>query len=317
MDSPRDELCRHCRSNATVARHASCTKPRMFEPTLPPRQRRADAPERLRRMQQEAAHAWSIDAGTTRLTSLNATLLQDLSVSTPPPDGATGLEALEVLAAAVRHGARCCCTCNTATASSRYRLSADGTLHCRLPLQQLLAWNWATCACCTSSPRGCARWAAAKPPVSASPPLRPAEPAVVGAGPARCTRRPAARDRRPGGLPRGAGRHCTCWAWAVAGSSGGPFAASGLQRGRDRLLAWLRSRARDAFAQRPVPARGADGQPHAPGGDQRGLDGGRLLMPAPGSPAQGRVAGVAQHASTRVARCRGSGGSGAPGKLAR
>ena len=39
-------------------------------------------------------------------------------------------------------------------------------------------------------------------------------------------------------------------------------------------------------------------------------------MPAPGSPAERRVAGVAQHASTRVARCRGPGGWGTPGKLA-
>jgi hypothetical protein len=43
------------------------------------------------------------------------------------------------------------------------------------------------------------------------------------------------------------------------------------QPARDRRVARLRPPARDAHAQRPVPAGRADGQPHAPGGHQRRL----------------------------------------------
>jgi len=112
----------------------------MFESTLP-----ADGTELMhlsnfQRQQEAALHAAEADAGATRLTSLNASLLQDLLRFDPADDESAGLEALEVLAAAVRHGRAL-----LLHLQYHYRVipvtvfAADGSLHCALPLQQLLA----------------------------------------------------------------------------------------------------------------------------------------------------------------------------------
>ena len=76
----------------------------MFEPTLPHDNAELMALSDFRRLQDEAARARSVDAGTTRLTSLSATLLDDLRRFEPTGRDGDGLEALEGLAAAVRHG---------------------------------------------------------------------------------------------------------------------------------------------------------------------------------------------------------------------
>lgn len=112
----------------------------MFESTLP-----ADATELMHlsdfhRQQEGARRDAETEAGVTRLTSLNATLLQDLLRFDPAGDEGAGLEALEVLAAAVRHGRAL-----LLHLQHHYRVipltvfAADGSLHCTLPLQQLLA----------------------------------------------------------------------------------------------------------------------------------------------------------------------------------
>jgi len=112
----------------------------MFESTLP-----ADGAELMHlsnfQLRQEGAqHDVDTDAGVTRLTSLNATLLQDLMRFDPADDEGAGLEALEVLAAALRHGRAL-----LLHLQYHYRVipvtvfAADGSLHCALPLQQLLA----------------------------------------------------------------------------------------------------------------------------------------------------------------------------------
>lgn len=111
----------------------------MFESTLP-----ADATELMhlsdfQRQQEGALHQAENEAGVTRLTSLNATLLQDLLRFDPADDEDAGLEALEVLAAAVRHGRAL-----LLHLQYHYRVipltvfAAHGSLHCTLPLQQLL-----------------------------------------------------------------------------------------------------------------------------------------------------------------------------------
>lgn len=112
----------------------------MFESTLP-----ADGAElmhlsQFQRLQEAALHDTEAEAGATLLTSLNASLLQDLMRFDPAADEGTGLEALEVLAAAVRHGRAL-----LLHLQYHYRVialtvfAADGSLHCTLPLQQLLA----------------------------------------------------------------------------------------------------------------------------------------------------------------------------------
>ncbi len=112
----------------------------MFEPTLPHDNAELMALSEFRRLQDEAARARSIDAGTTRLTSLSATLLDDLRRFEPTGRDGDGLEALEVLAAAVRHGRPL-----RLHLQYRYRVipvtvfPPEGALHCTLPLPQLLA----------------------------------------------------------------------------------------------------------------------------------------------------------------------------------
>lgn len=112
----------------------------MFESTLP-----ADSAELMhlsdfQRQQGGARHDAESDAGATRLTSLNATLLQDLQRFDPAGHEGAGLEALEVLAAAMRHGRAL-----LVHLQYHYRVipltvfPADASLHCALPLPQLLA----------------------------------------------------------------------------------------------------------------------------------------------------------------------------------
>lgn len=111
----------------------------MFESTLP-----FDSTELLHvsefRLQQDDA-AWDSrsGAGSTRLTSLNATLLQDLKRFGPARNDGDGLEVLEVLAAAMRHGRSL-----LLHVQHMYRVipltvfPADTLLHCTLPAEQLL-----------------------------------------------------------------------------------------------------------------------------------------------------------------------------------
>jgi hypothetical protein len=93
----------------------------------------------FQRQQEGALHELEVDAGTTRLTSLNASLLQDLRRFDPVQRGGEGLEALEVLAAAVRHGRAL-----QMHLQHRYRVipltvfPTEGSVHCALPLGQLL-----------------------------------------------------------------------------------------------------------------------------------------------------------------------------------
>jgi hypothetical protein len=112
----------------------------MFESTLP-----ADGAELMhlsdfQRQHEGVLHDAETEAGATLLTSLNASLLQDLMRFDPADDAGAGLEALEVLAAAVRHGRPL-----LLHLQYHYRVipltvfAADGSLHCALPLQQLLA----------------------------------------------------------------------------------------------------------------------------------------------------------------------------------
>lgn len=112
----------------------------MFESTLP-----ADGAELMhlsdyQRQQQGARHDAETEAGSTRLTSLNATLLQDLHRFDPAGREGAGLEALEVLAAAMRHGRAL-----LLHLQYHYRVipltvfPADASLHCTLTLPQLLA----------------------------------------------------------------------------------------------------------------------------------------------------------------------------------
>jgi hypothetical protein len=112
----------------------------MFESTLPFESTELMLLSDFQRRLDGAPHEIEIDAGATRLTSLNASLLQDLQRFDPAHRGADGLEALEVLAAAVRHGRAL-----LLHLQHRYRVipltvfPAEGALHCVLPLEQLLA----------------------------------------------------------------------------------------------------------------------------------------------------------------------------------
>ena len=112
----------------------------MFESTLP-----FDSTELMRvsefRLQHDDA-GWGShsEAGSTRLTSLNATLLQDLKRFEPARSDGDGLEVLEVLAAAMRHGRAL-----LLHVQHMYRVipltvfPADTLLHCSLSIEHLLA----------------------------------------------------------------------------------------------------------------------------------------------------------------------------------
>ena len=112
----------------------------MFESSLPYESTALIHLSDFLRQQEVALHEVEIDAGTTRLTSLNATLLQDLQRFDSEHRSGEGLEALEVLAAAVRHGRAL-----RLHLRHHYRVipltvyPADGSVHCALPLDQLLA----------------------------------------------------------------------------------------------------------------------------------------------------------------------------------
>ena len=58
----------------------------------------------FQRRQTESARAEDTGAGSTRLSSLNPSLLQDLLRFDEPTRAGVGLELIEVMAAAVRHG---------------------------------------------------------------------------------------------------------------------------------------------------------------------------------------------------------------------
>lgn len=111
----------------------------MFESTQPFDSAKLMHVSDFRRAQDETARATRIDAGATRLTSLSATLLDDLRRFEPAASAGEGLEALEVLAATVRHGRPL-----LLHLQYRYRVipvsvfPAEGSLHCTLPLPQLL-----------------------------------------------------------------------------------------------------------------------------------------------------------------------------------
>ncbi len=121
------------------ARRASCMKPAMFESTQPFDSAELMPVSDFRRLQEDAARGTRIDAGMTRLTSLSATLLEDLKRFEPAARNGDGLEALEVLAAAVRHGRSL-----LLHLQHRYRVipvtvfPAEAALHCTLPMPQLL-----------------------------------------------------------------------------------------------------------------------------------------------------------------------------------
>ena len=112
----------------------------MFESTLPADSAALMHVSDFRRQQDGTLHDVETEAGATRLTSLNATLLQDLQRFDPTHRDREGLEALEVLAAAVRHGRAL-----LLHLQHRYRVipltvfPADGSVHCALPLEQVLA----------------------------------------------------------------------------------------------------------------------------------------------------------------------------------
>ena len=111
----------------------------MFESSLPFDSAELMRVSDFRRLQVDAARASATDAGATRLTSLSATLLEDLKRFEPVGHDGDGLEALEVLAAAVRHGRAL-----LLHLQHQYRVipltvfPAEGSLHCTMPLQQLL-----------------------------------------------------------------------------------------------------------------------------------------------------------------------------------
>jgi hypothetical protein len=111
----------------------------MFESTLPFDGTELMRVSAFRRLQDEAARATETVAGVTRLTSLSATLLEDLRRFEPAAPDGDGLEALAVLAAAVRHGRTL-----LLHLQHQYRVipltvfPAEGLLHCTLPLQLLL-----------------------------------------------------------------------------------------------------------------------------------------------------------------------------------
>ncbi|MDO8419571.1 MAG: hypothetical protein Q7S90_05990 [Rubrivivax sp.] len=112
----------------------------MFESTLPYDNAELMRVSDFRRLQQEsAARATETIAGVTRLTSLSATLLEDLKRFEPAAHDGDGLEALEVLAASIRHGRSL-----LLHLQHQYRVvpltvfPAEGSLHCTLPMPQLL-----------------------------------------------------------------------------------------------------------------------------------------------------------------------------------
>ena len=162
--------------------------------------------QRLPPLQVGAARAED-DAGATRLTSLSASLLEDLKRFEPVSHDGDGLEALEVLAAAVRHGRAL-----LLHLQHQYRVipltvfPAENSLHCTLPLQQLLGMELSDVLVLHVEPA----WM--RPPgqrragrVGEARHYAPARPAAVGVGVARRARVAAARDRRPRGLPRATG----------------------------------------------------------------------------------------------------------------
>jgi len=127
-------------SNAGQARQTACTQAAMFEPSLPYQSTGLMLLSDFQLRQDGLPHEVEVDAGATRLSSLNASLLQDLQRFDPAHRGGEGLEALEVLAAAVRHGRAL-----LLHLQHRYRVipltvfPSEGAMHCALSLEQLLA----------------------------------------------------------------------------------------------------------------------------------------------------------------------------------
>ena len=112
----------------------------MFESPLPVETAELMHVSDFRRCQFEAARDDATEAGATRLTSLSATLLEDLKRFEPLKSDGDGLEALEVLAAAVRHGRAL-----LLHLQHSYRVipltvfPADGSMHCTLAFGHLLS----------------------------------------------------------------------------------------------------------------------------------------------------------------------------------
>ena len=110
----------------------------MFESTLPFDSTELMHVSEFRLQQDDAGWDSQTEAGSTRLTSLNATLLQDLKRFEPA--GRDGLEMLEVLAAAMRHGRSL-----LLHVQHMYRVipltvfPGDTLLHCTLPTERLLS----------------------------------------------------------------------------------------------------------------------------------------------------------------------------------
>ena len=111
----------------------------MFESTLPFDSTELMYASEFRLQQDDAGWDSHAEAGSTRLTSLSATLLQDLKRFEPARNGGDGLEMLEVLAAAMRHGRAL-----LLHVQHMYRVipltvfPVDALLHCPLPMEQLL-----------------------------------------------------------------------------------------------------------------------------------------------------------------------------------
>lgn len=112
----------------------------MFESTLPIDDAELMHVSEFRRRHLDPGRGDDTSTSLSRLTSLSATLMDDLRRFEPVGNGGDGLEALEVLAAAMRHGRAL-----LLHMQHSYRVipltvfPPDGQLHCTLLLEQLLS----------------------------------------------------------------------------------------------------------------------------------------------------------------------------------
>ena len=255
-----------------IDRLASGSATAMFESTLPfgePELMRASA---FRRYLDESARSGEADSMASRLSTLSPSLMLDLMRF--EQEGQQG-GVIEILAACIRHARKLLIHLQVQDRVVPLTVfPVEHLVHCPMPMAQFLALPLGDLSVLHVEP------ALLRPPgdrvramVGEPQHYSALGAAAVGAGAARLARRAAAGNRRPGGLPHLAGAEpAHPRAQRLDGRGGGAAEARHHQPARDGAVARLRPRARDAPAQRAVPAGRPDGQPHAPGGHQRRLE---------------------------------------------
>ena len=250
----------------------------MFESTLPfgtPDLIRVSA---YRRYLDETSRSGDGDVGTSRLSSLNPSLAEDLMRFEQARKPGVGLELLEVMAACVRHSRSLLLQLQEAERVVPLTVfPSERLVHCPLRLETLLAGRLTDLQVMHVEP------AVLRPPGHPDLSLVGDPDAYAPLGPLLWEL--AMRGARDELLPEISGMA----AYRISPGRRAPEASDD-QPARDLGVAGLRPHACDPPAQRPVPAGRADGDAHAPG--REGL--------SPPADVQARAPSVSQRSSAVI-----------------